>query len=115
LPDLIVSTGFAVISPRAARFSYVYHALTTEDFVGFLTNHACGSAYPAVNGGDFEGADFLLPGPNVMADFHKVAGDMPIQCQTLMHQNANLRRIRDLLLPKLGSGEIDVSNLDIRT
>jgi hypothetical protein len=28
--------------------------------------------------------------------------------------NANLRRTRDLLLPKLVSGEIDVSNLDTR-
>ncbi|MDR3673893.1 MAG: restriction endonuclease subunit S [Acidobacteriota bacterium] len=113
LPDLIVSTGFAVISPRDVPFSYVYQALTTEDFVGYLTNHARGSAYPAVNGGDFEGADFLLPGANVIADFHHVAGDMLIQCQTLIRQNANLRRTRDLLLPKLISGEIDVSNLEI--
>jgi type I restriction enzyme S subunit len=114
LPDLIVSTGFAVISPRDVPFSYVYHALTTQDFVGYLTNHARGSAYPAVNGGDFEGADFLLPEPKVVADFHKVTGGMLIQCQTLIRQNANLRRTRDLLLPKLISGEIDVSNFDTR-
>jgi type I restriction enzyme S subunit len=115
MPNLIVSTGFAVISSKAAPFSYVYHAVTTEDFVGYLTNHARGSAYPAVIGGDFENADFLLPAPKVMADFHKVAGDMLVQCRTLMDQNANLRRTRDLLLPKLISGELDVSNLDIHT
>jgi type I restriction enzyme S subunit len=113
LPDLIVSTGFAVMSPRDVPCSYVYHALATEEFVGYLANHARGSAYPAVNGGDFEGADFLLPGPNVLADFHNVAGNILMQCHTLMQQNVNLRRTRDLLLPKLISGEIDVSNPEI--
>ncbi|HVP95653.1 restriction endonuclease subunit S [Methanoregula sp.] len=33
---------------------------------------------------------------------------------TIISQNANLRRTRDLLLPKLISGEIDVSDLDIK-
>lgn len=30
-------------------------------------------------------------------------------------RNVNLRRTRDLLLPKLISGEIDVENIDINT
>lgn len=35
--------------------------------------------------------------------------------QDLIRQNANLRSTRDLLLPKLVSGEVDVSDLDIDT
>ena len=35
--------------------------------------------------------------------------------ENLVLQNANLRATRDLLLPKLVSGEIDVSDLDIDT
>jgi len=45
-PNLIVSTGFAVISAKHAPYTYLYHALTTNDFVGYLTNHATGAAYP---------------------------------------------------------------------
>jgi hypothetical protein len=33
----------------------------------------------------------------------------------LVFKNRNLRRTRDLLLPKLISGALDVSNLDIQT
>ena len=33
---------------------------------------------------------------------------------SLRQRNANLRRTRDLLLPRLVSGELDVSELDIR-
>ena len=36
------------------------------------------------------------------------------QNETLKNVNLNLRRTRDMLLPKLISGEIDVSDLDIR-
>ena len=35
--------------------------------------------------------------------------------KSLQRKNANLRRTRDLLLPKLISGEVDVSNLEIET
>lgn len=34
-------------------------------------------------------------------------------CNTLRLKNANRRQTRDLLLPKLISGELDVSDLDI--
>ena len=41
------------------------------------------------------------------------------QCSRYVHnlrrKNANLRRTRDLLLPKLISGALDVSKLDIET
>lgn len=42
--------------PEQARFSY-------------LLNHATGSAYPAVNSGDFEKATILVPSQDVLAAF----------------------------------------------
>jgi type I restriction enzyme S subunit len=38
---------------------------------------------------------------------------MSRQREVLEQKNANLRRTRDLLLPRLISGEVDVSGLDI--
>ena len=38
-----------------------------------------------------------------------------MQLQSLRSKNDNLRQTRDLLLPKLISGKIDVSDLDIDT
>ena len=37
------------------------------------------------------------------------------QREILHQENMNLRQTRDLLLPKLISGELDVSDLDIKT
>lgn len=114
-PYLIVSTGFAVISAEKVPYTYLYHTLTTDDFVGYLTNNATGSAYPAVKSGDFKNADVLLPRGQILEKFHNIIESMFLQKHNLQRKNANLRKTRDLLLPKLISGEIDVENLDIET
>ncbi len=115
LPNLIVSTGFAVITPKQVPCTYLYHALTTDDFVSYLTNHATGAAYPAVTAKDFERAEVLLPAKHVRDSFHAVVADVYKQRHILSQKNANLRRTRDLLLPRLVSGEVDVSELEIGT
>ena len=110
-PALIASTGFAVLSAKSVPYSYLYFAVTTDDFVGFLTNHATGAAYPAVTASTFEAAPFLIPEEEVADQFHAVVAPMLDLSETLKRKNANLRATRDLLLPKLISGELDLSTL----
>lgn len=110
-PSLIASTGFAVLTAKAVPYSYLYFSVTTDDFVSFLSNHATGAAYPAVSASTFEAAPFLAPKEEVLNQFHSVTAPMLDLSETLKRKNANLRTTRDLLLPKLISGELDVSNL----
>jgi type I restriction enzyme S subunit len=114
VPNMIVSTGFAVITARQVPYTYLYHALTTDEFVAYLTNHATGAAYPAVNTGDFENADVLLPAGEPVQTFHNIVADLFDEKQNLHERNEVLRRTRDLLLPRLISGEVDVSELEIK-
>jgi type I restriction enzyme S subunit len=111
--NLIVSTGFAVISARDAPYTYLYQALTTDDFVGYLTNHATGAAYPAVTGKDFENARIIRPARLHLDRFHGIVEPCMALREKLHRKNVTLRRTRDLLLPRLVSGELDVSALDI--
>ena len=113
--DLIVSTGFAVISSKEVPYTYLYHALTTDDFIGYLTNNATGSAYPAVNQQDFKNAEILTPPKLLLSKFNNLVLDMFERKHNLLSKNINLRKTRDLLLPRLISGEIDVENLAINT
>ncbi len=89
--------------------------MTTDEFAGYLTNHATGAAYPAVTAKDFEAASLLVPSPDVAGRFHDAVGDMFVMCHELHRKNAVLRQTRDLLLPRLISGELEVSGLDIDT
>jgi type I restriction enzyme S subunit len=111
--DLVVSTGFAVISPKSVPYTYLYQALTTDEFVGYLVNHATGAAYPAVNAGDFEKANFLRPAKTLIDAYHKATESVFLLRHRLIAKNQNLRQTRDLLLPKLISGEVEVSELAV--
>jgi type I restriction enzyme S subunit len=106
--NLIVSTGFAVLSPHSVPTTFLYFATTTDTFVGYLENHAKGAAYPAVVAGDFERSDLLVPSRSLLDSFNDFVEPTLTQSHSLQVHNRNLRAARDLLLPRLMSGEIQV-------
>ena len=106
--DVVVSTGFAVLTASSVPFSYLYFATTSDDFVAYLTNRATGAAYPAVSGKYFEEAPVLCPDSQVLQDFHERCLPMLELRSKLIRQNACLTEARDALLPKLMSGAIQV-------
>ena len=107
-PNTIASTGFAVLTATQVPFTFLYFATTTDDFVTFLTNNATGAAYPAVSGATFEKADLLIPPAPLLHKFGEATIPMAEQIHTLQRQIQNLCSTRDLLLPRLLSGQIDV-------
>jgi type I restriction enzyme S subunit len=110
--SLVASTGFAVITPKKAPSSFTYLALTTDEFVAHLVNHARGAAYPAVTGEDFEAAPFLMPDLSVLERFDALVGPLLEQRHVLTLQDQVLSDTRDLLLPRLISGEVQVDPTD---
>ncbi len=54
-----------------------------------------------------------VPPSSLLAQFQHLITDIVEQTQNLMFRNRNLRRTRDLLLPRLVSGELDVSELEL--
>lgn len=106
--NLIASTGFAVITPQSTPTSFTYYSTTTDAFVSYLGNRARGAAYPAVTAKDFQKAEILIPKPNLLDLFDETIEPMFYQIDNLLRQNQKLREARDLLLPRLMSGEITV-------
>jgi type I restriction enzyme, S subunit len=106
--NTIASTGFAVLTATKVPFPFLYFATTTDDFVAFLTNNATGAAYPAVTATTFEKADLLIPPAPLLKQFGDATIPMAEQIHTLQRQIQNLRRTRDLLLPRLLSGQVSL-------
>ena len=106
--NLIASTGFAVLTPATLPTTYLYQVVTTEEFVGYLSNNARGAAYPAVTSSDFESAQIMLPQKNILDQFNNNVEPMLEQIQALRQQSIKLAEARDLLLPRLMNGEIAV-------
>lgn len=107
-PNTIASTGFAVLTATKVPFTFLYFATTSDDFVGYLTNNATGAAYPAVTAGTFEKADLLIPPAPLLKKFDEVTIPMAEQIHVLHCKIQNLRRTRDLLLPRLMSGQVNL-------
>jgi type I restriction enzyme S subunit len=57
----------------------------------------------------------VLPEFSLLREYGLIAADLFGLSETLQRKNQNLRKTRDMLLPKLISGELDVENLDIDT
>ena len=107
--NTIASTGFAVLTAKAVPYTFLYCATTTDDFVSYLTNNASGAAYPAVTATTFEKAELLIPSSALLERFGEATIAMVEQAHTIQRQTANLRRTRDLLLPRLLSGQMNLA------
>jgi len=104
--DTIASTGFAVLTAKLVPFTFLYAATTTDEFVGYLTNNTSGAAYPAVTAAVFENAEMLIPTPELLDRFGDVTIPMAEEAHVLRRQVVNLQFTRDLLLPRLLSGDL---------
>ncbi|MGH8006011.1 MAG: restriction endonuclease subunit S, partial [Candidatus Binatia bacterium] len=71
-------------------------------------NNAHGATYPAVVARDFEEAEILVPPTSLVEVFNSFTEPTLAQVNNLRTQNHKLKAARDLLLPRLMSGEIVV-------
>lgn len=111
--DWIASTGLAVLTPTAVSSAFLFETTSTTAFSDWLVGRATGSAYPAVRAKDFEEALVVVPDVAVDAAFAQRVAPMHELSWKLRAECSALANLRDLLLPKLVTGQIDVSSLDL--
>jgi type I restriction enzyme, S subunit len=75
---------------------------------------ATGATMANLSKGKFEGLRVISPTKELTTLFHETVSLHFEQIKVLQLKQANLRRTRDLLLPRLISGEVDVEGLEIR-
>lgn len=78
-----------------------------------LSTFNSGAAVPTLNRNDVHKLPIIIPPRMIIEEFDSYVSSMFEIKRILTQKNANLRRTRDLLLPKLISGEVDVEGLDI--
>ena len=71
-----------------------------------------GSTQPLITQGDIKKVRVLVPDAETLAKFETFAGTFMNQWETNKQENIKLASLRDTILPKLMSGELDVSNID---
>ena len=94
--------------PNVAK--YVYHFVKSKD----LASMNAGSAVPSMTTDILNAMDIIIPSAEVLLQFDNTVAPMYKMMQFNELQNAKLATIRDTLLPKLMTGEIDVSSIQLR-
>lgn len=72
-----------------------------------------GSAQPKFNKTDFKNTSVLIPPKDILTRFHEAVAPMFEMISQKQIETAHLADLRDTLLPKLMSGEIDVADLGL--
>lgn len=89
---------------------YLYFYLKTFNY---QTMGSTSSIATAVNSKLIKAMPFIVPTEDELIQFHKMVSPMFAEIKAKQVENSNLVNLRDTLLPKLMSGELDVSDIDI--
>ncbi|MYK32904.1 MAG: restriction endonuclease subunit S [Boseongicola sp. SB0670_bin_30] len=107
------STGFAVLRPREPRYAeLVFLSATAPENIERLANLADGAAYPAVRPEVVEATEVVVADNAVTASFSALVAPIIDRMERNKIESQTLARTRDLLLPRLMSGEIRLSQAE---
>ncbi|MBN9336011.1 restriction endonuclease subunit S [Devosia sp.] len=107
------STEFTVMRGKGAPSSFVYLLARSESFRAVAIKSMGGAdGRQRVRVDALKGYELPLPPAELLRKFAEVAEPLLEHVRVLADQNVRLRAARDLLLPKLISGEIDVATAE---
>ncbi len=89
------------------------HFLRSDYFQHQILAYAIGAAQPNFGPSHLKLMLIIAPSHEISAIYEEYMEPLEEILGVLVRKNSSLRRTRDLLLPKLISGEVDVSELDI--
>jgi type I restriction enzyme S subunit len=80
----------------------------SDSYKDYVQSRVGGAAQPNANARVLAGAEMLVPPRRLQHDFHEFVEPLVDEREVLQQQNQKLKAARDLLLPRLMSGEIAV-------
>ena len=93
---------------------FLFYTLKSRNIQSTIKAHATGSTILHASS-SIKYMKFALPTNEIMNNFFEMINPIISEKQILTDKNYNLSKTRDYLLPKLISGKVDVSDLDIDT
>lgn len=93
--------------PNAAKF--VYHFVKSKD----LASMNAGSAVPSMTTDILNALELAIPDTDALESFENIVAPIYATIQHNGQESTKLAELRDNLLPRLTSGEIDVSDIDL--
>ena len=117
LPNMLASTGFAVIRSKNLLVcnELIYLCLTDNAFIEKMQQLAeqSTSTFPSIKPSDLGVCEIPCPKDDSSTNFTETLKSMFTLIAANHRENASLVELRDSLLPKLMSGEFDISDIQL--
>ena len=106
---IAIGRGLSAMRSRTGHQSLLFYQLDAlfveEDMIGG------GAIFASVGKKELFGQLILQPSTSIATTFNRLVSDLDLQIENLDSQNQQLAKARDRLLPKLMSGQLDVSGI----
>lgn len=114
--NAVCSTDFIVYKAKDKTITdFLYSVIDSNSFSDFMCSHVTGStgSRQRTTPSDTLSYELILPSGDELAEFQSLVSPMYAQIRINAIENDRLKRLRDSLLPKLMSGEIDVFTIQL--
>lgn len=101
-----------IISDSISPYFLCYF-LMADRYQGYISGASTGTTRKSASAGVITDIDIVIPPSRIREQFDEDISSMRELLTTLVEINSNLRQTRDLLLPRLIAGQMDISELDI--
>ena len=95
------------------KLPFIYCTLKQPEVYGEVVNRGQGSAQPNISASDIMSIPCVIPSQDAINDFNNMSQPLFDLIISNQQENQNLSELRNALLPRLLSGELDVSNIKI--
>ena len=108
----ICSTDIVVVRPKAAEWAgFVIACIPGDDFVAYTDKTSTGTKMPRTSWSIMAKYAVTLPPATLAGAFNAMVAPMLDRIRANIHESRTLAQTRDLLLPRLMSGELRVADL----
>ena len=104
--DICTNQGFKSVVPKKAGtcFLYCFLKYVTPE----IENKSTGSTFKEASGSLMKSLQVIMPEKKVFEDFETIVSPLFTRIESLEKENSRLSLLRDTLLPRLMSGELEV-------
>ncbi len=112
-PECVFASYLVRLRIASENSSHIYGLLVESDeYKRFITANLGGAAQPQANAQVLTSIPIIVPPSSLQTRFSALVEPLMDEKEVLQLKNFNLRRTRDLLLPKLVSGEVSVEQIE---
>ncbi len=114
--NAVCSTEFIVFESLQSEYKdFLYSIIDSEKFSNWMRSHTTGSTNSRQRTTPAKTLEFeiVIPPENIIIDYCSLVTPIYNLISENIKENQRLATLRDVLLPQLMSGELDVSNIEL--